>query len=276
VAEGHRGLPQNGPGGPPVRRDIARALRLIGEGHAKVAADGAVTLRSPDASTLKVPAAAVAAMVSEGLIIRVRDEVRRTSAGRSFLRRALATGEEDGFAAQHRDMAPQVVDVAGQSVKVAVNSAENPLLWLSTRKGRDGAPLIDHTQLKAGQRLAADHERGHLRERVTQGWDASGVRGAARRDRLTASEAAVAARRRVEAALDAVGPGLSHILVAVCCEEIGLEAAEKRLGWPARSAKVVLRLALDRLAQHYGLGEAAIGHGSGLVHWGAEGYRPRA
>jgi hypothetical protein len=65
--------------------------------------------------------------------------------------------------------------------------------------------------------------------------------------------------------------------VAVCCEEVGLEAVEKRQGWPARSAKVVLRLALDRLAHHYGIAAAAKGptHHS-VVSWGAPGYRPSA
>jgi len=37
----------------------------------------------------------------------------------------------------------------------------------------------------------------------------------------------------------------------VCCFLEGLEAAEKRMGWSARSGKIVLRIALQRLKKHY-------------------------
>ena len=55
-----------------------------------------------------------------------------------------------------------------------------------------------------------------------------------------------------------LGEGLATILLEVCCLERGLEAAERRLGWPSRSGKVVLRLALARLALHYGLSRRAV------------------
>ena len=60
-----------------------------------------------------------------------------------------------------------------------------------------------------------------------------------------------AARDRVSKALEALGPGLADIVFRCCCFLEGLEAAEKRLGWSARSGKVVLAIALQRLADHY-------------------------
>ncbi|MEM9224504.1 MAG: DUF6456 domain-containing protein [Pseudomonadota bacterium] len=254
---------------------MVRALRAIGERHARLDEDGGLTLAA-GGSELQVSHIIVSAMVSEGLLLRFSDHVRRSKEGRAYLRRALASASEEPFGEQHRVRTVRRIKDGDEELSASVNAAENPLSWLALRKGKNGKPLVDETQLAAGMRLFQDHERGHHRDRVTQSWDASGVRSSARRDRLSASEAACAARKRVEGALNAVGPGLAEILVAVCCEECGLEAAEKRFGWPLRSGKVVLRLALDRLASHYGIARRAKGVSAPLVHWGVEGYRPTA
>ena len=77
-------------------------------------------------------------------------------------------------------------------------------------------------------------------------------------------------------ALMAVGPEVSRVLVDICCELKGLEDAEKANGWPQRAGKVVLQIALTRLAKHYGLiGEERWTQARrGLRHWGSEDYRP--
>jgi hypothetical protein len=86
-------------------------------------------------------------------------------------------------------------------------------------------------------------------------WDAAApakTRGGARV--ADASLARIDAHRRFHAALDAVGPGLTDICWRVICAGEGIGCAEKGLGWPARSGKLVLGLALDRLARFYGTG----------------------
>lgn len=64
---------------------------------------------------------------------------------------------------------------------------------------------------------------------------------------------ALSARQRFDAAVAAAGPGLSDILWRVVCMGEGLESAERAMAWPARAAKLVLGLALDRVATFYGI-----------------------
>jgi hypothetical protein len=222
--------------------------------------------------------------LSDGLAARgfvARDgkgAVTLTASGRAFLRRKLS--DPDAFAAQHQARGTMVIDDGDLGFnRVAVNLDESPLAWMRRHKGRDGQPLIDAVEFSAGERLRADFTRGQLMPRVTANWAASVARG--RRDGgaggvAELTEAAIGARRRVAKALDAVGPEFAGILVDFCCFLKSIEEIERSRLWPARSAKLVIRLALASLARHYGLSVSARGReASGrLRHWGAEDYRP--
>ncbi|WP_380880090.1 DUF6456 domain-containing protein [Sphingomonas sp. DBB INV C78] len=133
---------------------------------------------------------------------------------------------------------------------VTVNGAESPLGWLMARG------LVSRRQFDAGERLRADWEMAGLSPRVTMRWDAAPVaRGARGADApLDPTLAQIAARRRFDAAIAAAGPGLSDIGWRVVCAGEGLEAAERALAWPKRAGKLVLLLALDRVADFYGIG----------------------
>lgn len=131
---------------------------------------------------------------------------------------------------------------------VTVNVAESPLGWLRSR-GK-----VDARQFEAGERLRGDYETAALGPRVTMRWDATPAapRGGAA-EHLDPTTAQIAAKRRFDAAVGAAGRGLSDILWRVVCAGEGLPAAERALGWPARAGKLVLGIALDRVADHYGL-----------------------
>ena len=127
---------------------------------------------------------------------------------------------------------------------VTVNLAESPLTWLHSR-----GHLTDR-QFDAGERLRADYERAQLSPSVTMRWDPVRVDGGGG-DGLTPSERQLAAKARFDGAMAEAGSGLSDILWRVACACEGLPDAEKALEWPARSGKLVLKLALDRVADFY-------------------------
>ncbi len=198
---------------------------------------------------------------------------RVTGDGRSYLKRLLAgdamkrtaapgfAEAQTPFQVQHQLAGERAFmsPVTGQAETVKVNLAEDPLGWLARRKGADGRPFLGPAEVEAGERLRLDFEAAQMAPSVAQDWRRFLTPG----DRLSGSpiprppaEGPRAARERVAKALDALGPGLSDVALRVCCFLEGLEACERRMGWSARSGKVVLKIALQRLAEHYGMAPA--------------------
>lgn len=127
---------------------------------------------------------------------------------------------------------------------VTVNLAESPLAWLA-RRG-----MVTPRQLQASERLRQDFMVAGQAPRVTMRWDPAPVGGSGG-EGFDPTTAQISARQRFDAAVTAVGPGLTDVLWRVICLGEGLETAERALGWPNRAGKLVLKLALDRLVAHY-------------------------
>ncbi|MCU0816176.1 MAG: helix-turn-helix domain-containing protein [Cypionkella sp.] len=187
-----------------------------------------------------------------------------THAGRAALRRMLEDADEPPrglaesatpFADQHRSFTTRVVEEEGQSRRIRVNMAESPVAVLGRRRDRDGKPFLSPDLVRAAERLREDFEIAQMGPRVAQNWDrflTGGARGQFRPDGGSGGgEGHARARDRVAAALRDLGPGLGDVALRVCCFLEGIEAAEQRMGWAARSGKVVLRIALQRLHRHY-------------------------
>ncbi len=196
---------------------------------------------------------------------------RITDDGRSFLKRLLAedalkrqpaTGFAEAatpFLAQHQIPGERAImdPVTGEAQTLRINLGENPLGWLARRKGPDGQPFLSPDEVEAGERLRQDFEIAQMGPSVAQDWHkflTPGDRLAGTPIRRGPGEGPMAARDRVAKALSCLGPGLSDVVLRVCCFLEGLEACERRMGWSARSGKVVLKIALHRLTEHYGLG----------------------
>jgi hypothetical protein len=175
--------------------------------------------------------------------------------------RGRASGHEAAvgrFRSQHLALGrEQIVTDTGRA-QVTIDERESPLAWLARRRGRNGRALVERHQLQAGERLRLDFTVADLSPHTTTNWAspmASGGRGFARNPADTMTDA----RRRVHKALDAVGPDFAGLLVDVCCFLKALDEVERERQWPSRSAKIVLQLALDRLACHYGYAAQAQG-----------------
>lgn len=150
-----------------------------------------------------------------------------------------------------RELAEPLSEAKGRARgrTVTVNLAESPLSWLYTRG------FLSDRQLLAGETLRADYSAAAMEPRVTMRWDAV-PSGRSRRNApegLAPSERMVAAKARFDAAIAVVGPDLADIAWRVVCAGEAITVAERALSWPVRSGRLVLKIALDRLADFYRL-----------------------
>ncbi len=130
---------------------------------------------------------------------------------------------------------------------VTINLSESPLSWLHARGH------LSNRQMLAGETLRGDYETAALGPHVTISWEntprSRQKRGAP--SGLYRTERMMQAKRRFDGALTALGPDLSDIAWRVICVGESVTAAEREMSWPVRSGKLVLKIALDRLAAFY-------------------------
>ncbi len=150
--------------------------------------------------------------------------------------------------------AREVVESDGRRVMRQANLGESPIAWLARRRDGAGRSWLTLAEVAAAEKLREDFVLAGTVGRLTMAWDAGPKSGGGRGPGQEPAEKARAAKDRIARALDAVGPGLREILARVCFAGSALEAAERDLGLPRRSGKAVLKVALQRLAAHYGIG----------------------
>ncbi|OWU85332.1 hypothetical protein ATO6_09965 [Oceanicola sp. 22II-s10i] len=264
-----------------LRREARRILRRLCEPGAVLAVaaemEKAVAVRDTASGTTErlavVERATAEALALKGWIAcDAPGRVSRytiTAEGRAELNRLLVL--RDGGEAVRRGMAEAatVFDTADRTGgeaeeeaevrrRIRYGTTETPVAMLARRRDGDGRPFLDDSLVRAAVRLAEDFELAQIGTRVTQDWDrfltagtAGGIGDGA------GGSGSGRALARVQAALADLGPGLGDMALRCCCYQQGLETAERRMGWSARSGKIVLRIALQRLRLHYDrLGDA--------------------
>ncbi len=260
-----------------LEREASRVLRRLCETGAVLAVgdkmDKAVVVRDGATKTAVVAAGLAQAMVVKDWITCTQQgRISRyviTASGRAALARIIAQNESAAphqeaagfceaatpFADQHREWGTRSVEDPATKTrrKQRFNLGESPLTLLARRRDRDGTPFLSDDLVRAGERLREDFEMAQMGPRVAQNWDrflTAGARGGFAPD-SGVGHGPAGARDRVSRALADLGPGLSDVVLRCCCFLEGLESAEKRMGWSARSGKIVLRIALQRLHRHY-------------------------
>jgi hypothetical protein len=256
-----------------LERESLRILRRLGEAGAVLAVaaelEKAVVVRETSdgrsVRTAVLERAVARAMALKEWIACAEPKARIaryeiTPAGRAALKRRLAETPEraespfdaGGFAEAHREWGERVVEEDGAPRAVRYNLGESPLTVLARRRDADGKPFLSDDLVAAGERLREDFELAQMAPRTTQNWERFLSGGA--RDTAPGKgplNGPAAARQRVQDALTDLGPGLGDVALRTCCFLEGIETAEKRMGWSARSGKIVLRIALQRLCRHY-------------------------
>lgn len=153
----------------------------------------------------------------------------------------------------------KITDAQLQSVMLPVRG-EAPLTILARRRDDQGDAFLARDLVQAGLRLSEDFilsgANSYVRDHIANVF--------AILDATTAPDTIgdYGAWNRFQSALRELGPGLSDIALRSCCLNEGLERSEVALGWSARSGKVVLRIALQRLKRYY---SALYGAGGGQI-----------
>jgi DNA-binding MarR family transcriptional regulator len=181
-----------------------------------------------------------------------------TNSGRAALRRLTAADENKahGFAEQRGTFDPDLggwsfpKETDGMRSRSRYYATESPLLGLARRKDRDGSPFLCNDLVKAGERLREDFELSQIGGPGVRTFEAFLETVELSADSMV-PEGALKARVRVQAAMQDLGLGLGDVVLRCCCLLEGLEVTERNLGWSARSGKIVLRIALQRLKVHY-------------------------
>jgi transposase-like protein len=254
-----------------LAREARRVLRRLCESGAVLAVaaemDKAVVVRDTgeggSARTAVVAVAVAEAMALKGWIAceapaRI-SRYRITAAGRAALNRLVADQENKvrGFAeaqagfetGRAAEAGLEAIERDPRARKSRYMLAESPLTALARRRDKDGTPFLSEALIAAGERLREDYELAQLGPPQANGWDHYVTEAAA--EPGEAAGAPNPAQARLRAALRDLGPGLGDVALRCCCYLEGLETTERRLGWSARSGKVVLRIALQRLRRHY-------------------------
>jgi hypothetical protein len=228
--------------------------RLLAAGSAQ--REGELMRVGAEGAGATLPVGEIEALASAGVLEATPEGCRSSPLTAGWLKRALL--EEDAFAAQHR------IEARGTAGE-RLNLAESPLQRLATAAGGESAPFLDRVQVEAGERVRTLFERAQLGPRLTMHYSAAHVAGGRAGAAGEIGDMAADARKALARLHSILPRDCADVVLDVCGALKGLQQIEAERGWPRRSAKLVLRIGLDRLAECWGMGAVAAGPERGAV-----------
>lgn len=249
-----------------IEQEAARILRRLAEGGTVLAVArememGVVVREGPDGTPQRL--ATVEREIAQAMALQdwiaCADPAARiarygiTAAGRAELRRILSgqTGQPSGMAEAPARFVGAEPEEDRTLRHMRSLLGDSPVTTLARRVDRGGKPFLGRDLVAAAERLREDFELSNSGPQITQNWEAFLTAGTSSGPRSDLPRGAQAARDRLVAALADLGPGLADVALRCCCFLEGLESIEERMDWSARSGKIVLRIALERLRRHY-------------------------
>lgn len=261
----------------PYRREPAMKPAKTGPVHTHLAATGAdedvmVVLRhlkTPGAVLVvaaQMPKAVVMLETSSGTTQRIavldrdiaevmalHDWICCSRPGRVACYRITPTGEAALLAHGANDAHAPASDAGGVGRRARYGQAETPVSILARRREKSGKLFLHPDLAATAERLREDYVMAQLDNVPLQPVEnlVEVLKGRKPPGPNIAAPGTRAARLRVLDVLRDLGPGLGDIALRCCCYLEGVESAETALGWSARSGKIVLRIALQRLKIRY-------------------------
>lgn len=201
-------------------------------------------------------------LIAAGAIAGDAQSCRANAETKGWVRRAML--DADAFAAQHR----QQTTLPDSTI---VNLAESPLARLAAGT----PPFLERHHVEAGERVRRLVERASIQPRMTMTYAASMTAGQRRSGPGDISDMAADARKALDEVYRVLPRDCAGVVMDVCGLLKGLQVVEAERGWPRRSAKLVLRIGLEQLAQHFGYAPVAVGVETTRARkWMGEGGRP--
>ncbi|GGA54745.1 DUF6456 domain-containing protein [Pelagibacterium lentulum] len=148
-----------------------------------------------------------------------------------------------------------------------------PAVAVLARARKNETRFLASHQMEAALRIHRLFEKAQIRQNVTMryGPKVSGLRG----NGDSVSDMAIDARMRLESLLTDLPRDCQSVLRDICGYDMGIHDVEQLHGWPRRSGKIVLRLALDLAAARMGLSPLARGQETcGTRFWVQPGAMP--